>query len=573
MTLRAYQQTAIDSVLNFFRSTKGEMCNPLVVAPTGSGKSHIIAGLCSQIIKRWPEVHITVAQHRKELIQQNFEKFVKMAPEITAGVFSAGLRSRDIKQVTFAGIQTVFNKAPLFAFQHLLIVDEAHLIPREGEGRYRTFIEGLRKVNPKMKVIGLTATPYRLDSGHLCEGENALFSDVCYDIELRGLIDDGYLSKLISSNSKNQANLDTARTRGGEFMPEDIARIMDETRLVESAVTEIIRKGENRKSWLLFCSGVKHSEHVSAELKKRGISAECITGETPPMLRQMWIERFKKGELQAITNCDVLTTGFDAPNVDMVVLLRPTQSTGLYVQMVGRGCRLSPGKENCLILDFAGNIKRFGPVDLPQINTQNGSETPFEVCISCDHVYDKKLEKCPQCGELPKKLCKSCGSVNLKTAEDCFACGAPFASSTPRKVKHEVEPEKEALILSEIEEKNVVNVMYRVHQKEGKPDSMRVDYLINNGFDKISEYVCFEHGGYASHKAKYWWKRHNKVIDPDTPETTEEAISRLKELRKPSKIRVMREGKFYRVKEVDFHTEETLVDARSELYEKYGLNL
>ena len=214
-----------------------------------------------------------------------------------------------------------------------------------------------------MRVAGFSATPFRLDTGRLDEGEGKIFDDVVFDYGLGQGIRDGWLSPLTSKAAKVEINVNNVDRRGGEFIAGELERAADDDATVSAACDEIMARGGDRRSWLVFCCGVAHAHHVGQALRARGVSCRVVTGETPSAERADSIAMFKAGIIRCLVNVNVLTTGFDAPRIDLLAMLRPTLSTGLYVQMVGRGTRKAEGKTNCLILDFAGNVRRHGPVD------------------------------------------------------------------------------------------------------------------------------------------------------------------------------------------------------------------
>lgn len=531
MTLRNYQQKAIDSVFEYFRLNKNGG-NPLVVAPTGSGKSHIIAGIIRTAIEKHPATFVVMLAHRKELLQQNAEKIIASWPGAPVGIYSAGLRKKQINQITVAGIASVFNKFDFFGHQNLVIVDEAHLIPKAGRGMYRTFIEGLTRVNPRLRVIGLTATPYRLDSGMLIDGDDKLFTDISYNIEIRYLIDNGYLSPLVSKPSKTQADLSSVRIRGGEFVSQDAELIMNEDALTNAAIDEVFEFAKDRKSWIFFCAGVKHAEAVSQKLRERGVLSHCVVGETDPHIRADILSKFKSGRIPCIVNCDVLTTGFDAPNIDLIVLLRPTKSVGLYVQMCGRGSRLSPGKKDCLVLDFAGNIERFGPLDMVK-------------------VKKKKNKSGVEAQKIPTKICESCGVETKIATRICPYCDHEFPAAI--REKHGTNATN-APILSAPKTFEVDSVDYSVHIKNDRK-SFRVTYYC--GVNKINEFFNIDSVGIGRIKFAEWWRYHAIDSDSIVPKSSDEAVFRADELKSVSSINCIPDGKFWKVISVFFGESQT----------------
>lgn len=516
LTLRPYQQEAIDAIYAYFEDHKG---NPLLVLPTAAGKALVIAAFTEGVLKQWPDQRIVIVTHSRELIAQNHGEMIGLWPEAPAGIYSAGLGRREADaRILFAGIQSVHRRAAEIGHCDLVLIDEAHLIPTASATMYRRFLDELTAINPKLKVIGLTATPYRLESGMLHEGEGALFSDIAYEISVRELIDQGYLCPLISKQPKTKLSVAGVGSRGGEFIASELQAAVDKEGITRAAVSEIIAYGSDRKSWLAFCSGVYHARHVAEEFRSRGISCETIFGDTPKDERDRIIAAFKRQEIRALASMGVLTTGFNAPAVDLIAMLRPTKSAGLYVQMAGRGTRLAPDKRNCLVLDFAGNVSRHGPIDLVR------PKKPGEACD----------------GAAPTKLCPECDAIVPSAVRACPECGYEF----PREVVKIAPTASTLAILSGRRDRwvEVTSVSYKKHTKEGSPPSLRVEY--HCGLVIHKEWVCFEHQGYARLKAEGWWQRRSAA---PLPVTVDEAISTSASLLRPSHIFVRSNGQFTEV--------------------------
>lgn len=531
--LRDYQKEAIDSIYRYYNN--GGNGNILVVAPTGSGKGWIIAKFIQEVLE-FPNQRVLLLSHRKELLDQTANNLYKLWPEAPIGIYSAGLGKKQLgKKITIAGIQSIFRKGSNVGPVNLILIDEVHLVPPADYGMYRKLFSDLQAENPKVKIIGFTATPYRLKTGSLVD-DSGIFSEIVHDIDVAKLVHEGYLSNLVTKHSKVQANLSEVGTRGGEFIPSELEKAMNVDALTQRALLEVERLAADRKSWLVFCSGVDHAKDVTAALNARGHDAACIVGETDSLFRAMYIKQFKEGKLKCIVNCDVLTTGFDAPNVDCLIMLRATKSTGLYVQIVGRGMRLSPGKTNCLVLDFAGNIKRHGPIDSIKLRKNKKGET--EVVGA------------------PTKTCPQCESEIHAAMKECPDCGFVFPE---REIKLEREAET-AEILSKPEWRVITGVSYSTHRKVGSPDSMRVIYEITRYYS-VSEWVCFNHDGYAREKAVSWWLKRGKK---PAPRSVDEALGRISELKKPSRICVKTEGKWDRVSLYDFNQIKELTSAEED---------
>jgi len=504
MNLRPYQAEAVQAVYNALRARND---NPCVVLPTGTGKSLVIAQIVSDAVSRW-QGRILILAHVKELLEQNADKIRRLCPSIEIGIYSAGLRSREKTQPCIvAGIQSVYQRACELGSFNLVIVDECHLIPVAGDGMYRQFLAEARIVNPKLRTIGLTATPYRLSGGLICKPENALNS-ICYEAHLKDMIAEGWLSPLRSRAGSARADFSGLHVRGGEFIEGEIAELMDTDALVESACSEIVELTQERKSVLVFCSSVAHAGHVARAITRiAGQECAIITGETSKNERAETIARFRgdsggdlfaeRKPLKYLANVNVLTTGFDAPGVDCIALLRPTASAGLYVQMVGRGTRLADGKKNCMVLDYGGNVLRLGPVDAIKVTDKAPSG---------------------QGGEAPAKECPQCHELVHAAVRLCEACGYEFPEP---EIRHDARASDASILSGEVTvaEYEVAEALYFVHTKRGAdentPKTMRIEYRISLT-DSVSEWICPEHTGWARERFEKWWKARSHWDLPDS---------------------------------------------------------
>ncbi|RLS54304.1 MAG: DNA helicase [Planctomycetota bacterium] len=502
LTLRPYQQLAVDAVYHHLREHD---TNPVVVIPTGGGKTPVMATICRDAVQQW-NGRVLVLAHVKELLQQSVDKLRQVCPDLPVGVYSAGLKRRDTEHsVIVAGIQSVYKRAcELDAFD-LVLVDECHLIPADGEGMYRQFLADARIINPHVRVVGFTATPFRLDAGPICR-EDHFLNAVCYEVGVRQLIADGFLSPLISKAGLVKADTSQLHVRAGEFVASEVEQAMDDAQLVEAACAEIVEATRDRNAVLIFASGVKHGQHVCRVLaEKHGIECGFVCGETPDAERDELLARFRgepdglfpRAPLKFLCNVNVLTTGFDAPNVDGVVLLRPTLSPGLYYQMVGRGFRLFPGKANCLVLDYGGNVLRHGPVDQLLLKDKarlGEGEAPAKECPQCRALIAPAYSHCPQCG---------------------------FEFPPLERKKHDAQASRAGVLAGQATdtEFEVRDITYSVHTKkdadESAPQTLRVDYRL--GLDYwVSEWICLEHTGWARRKAEQWWKARSPDPVPDS---------------------------------------------------------
>ena len=484
-----------------------------------SGKTPLLATICSDAVQRWGG-RVLVLAHVKELLEQAHDKLQAICPDIKVGLYSAGLKSRQTDEpVIVAGIQSVYRRAEDLGRFDLILIDEAHLIPLDGDGMYRQFLADMQVINPRVRCVGLTATPYRLKDGLIASPDHFL-NHICYEVGVRELIHEGFLCPLKSKGGISKADLSGVHVRGGEWQADELEDAFNDDAVVMEACREIAGLCSSRRSVLIFTCGVAHGQNVAYTLN-RITGEECgfLCGETSDAERAELLSRFKGGDLRWLVNVNVLTTGFDAPNVDAVVLLRSTLSPGLYYQMVGRGFRLSPGKSDCAVLDFGDNIVRHGPVDDIRIDATKGGkskgEAPAKECPNCHEVIAAGYSNCPECG-----------------------CEFPEANSP----KHHQQASGDGVLSDQFEDEvlAVHDVTYAEHTKRGAdedaPKTLRVDYLTGLG-DRVSEWVCIEHTGWPRQKAEAWWDQ--RTITP-CPTTAAEAVQWSSGLATPDEITVRR---------------------------------
>ena len=520
--LREYQQRAIDQLYAWFDA--GNKGNPCLVLPTGSGKSHIVAALCKDALQNWPETRILMLTHVKELIEQNAEKMRLHWPGAPLGIYSASIGKRQLGEpITFAGIQSVRSKADLLGHVDLVIIDECHLVNHKDEGGYRTLLGALKAINPALRVVGLTATPYRLGHG-LITDKPALFDALIEPVGIEELVFKGYLSTLRSKVTKTVLDTSGVHKRGGEFIESELQAAVDTDDNNQRVVLEIISLAGERKAWLLFCTGVRHAEHIAAVLQRYGIAAACVTGETPKRQREQMLDDFKAGKLRALTNANVLTTGFDYPDIDLIAMLRPTMSASLYVQMAGRGMRVKSHTDHCLVLDFAGVVATHGPITAVQPPKKAGDGN----------------------GEAPVKVCDNCDELCPISARECPACGHPFP-----------EPEKKKLQLHDDDIMGVEGIDMAVTQwtwrkhisKASGKEMIACTYYGCLSDPAITEYFPVLHEGYAGQMAI---QRVVEIVQKSGAQLTgnhslDETVIYLNQAQHPSEIEYKRDGKFFRV--------------------------
>jgi DNA repair protein RadD len=343
MILRPYQKESVEKILDYASCGKE---NGLIVIPTGCGKSLIISDLCKKIINDYPYVRINVCTHSQELVLQNYEEMKSIWPECPAGIYSAGLnRKEHFSQVIFSGIQSVYNKANKIGHTDILIIDEAHSISRKSESRWGEFFTGLKAINPNVQIIGLTATPYRLDSGSLVPNT---FKEIVYEYPVIDAIKEGYLCEIISAPVNTHLKTTGVQKRGGEFVAGALERAVDTDPLTRACCEEIVAFGADRRSWIVFASGNAHAQHITDTLISMGVDAKCVTEKTPKDERKQIVEDHKSGKLKCLVNNMIFTTGYNNKRLDLIACMRPTQSEGLWVQICGRIMRTYTPLSNLL---------------------------------------------------------------------------------------------------------------------------------------------------------------------------------------------------------------------------------
>lgn len=533
--LRDYQHEAVQSIFDYY--TMGNVGNPVVAEPTGTGKSIVIAEFCRRVLNYWPNQRIVVATHVKELVEANAKAMLKVWPTAPAGIFSAGLGSRDTMQsIIFGGVASMVNSIERFGVRHLMLVDEAHLVSPKEESNYQRIIRGFKVLNPNFKVIGFTATAYRTGQGSIAN-VNSMFTDVCCDQtsmqKFNWFISEGYLVPLIPKRTMTELDVTDVGVTNGDYTANELQAAVDKSDVTYQCCREIMEYGAQRRSWLIFAAGVEHAEHVAQCLQTLGVNAQTVHGKLAKAVRDERVTSFKNKTLGCIVNNNVLTTGFDYPGLDLIGMLRPTTSTGLWVQMLGRGTRpvYAPGfdlsikegrlaaisyssKQNCLVLDFAGNTRRLGPIN--------------------DPVIPKARVKGAKAGVAPIKICPICGVYNHAQASQCAnpACAAKFE----RQSKLTNEASEKELIRSDepiISRLQIQRILYTKMQLNGKPPMLKVSYFC--GLEHVKEVLCFEHTGFARTAARRWWREHSST---EPPETVDLALAQQQYLREPVALMV-----------------------------------
>lgn len=451
--LRDYQQQAVNNVIRFFQKKREPA---VIVLPTGAGKSLVIAELA-----RIAKGRVLALAHVKELVEQNYEKYKSLG--LDAGIYSASLGKKDFDHKTiFGNVQSV-ARAPddFFHDFSLLVIDECHRVAEEGSTQYQEVIKKLQDRNPNLVILGLTATPYRMGLGWIYEysqnGEiksekKKFFKQCVYELPLAYMIQNKFLTTPVKVDIPvTSYDFSELMEKGGEFTASEIEEVLkSQKRLTPLIIKNIIDITEryDRKGVMIFSGSIKHAEEIMTYLPPD--QARIVLGDTEMSERNQIIQDFKQKKFKYLVNVSVLTTGFDAPHVDVIAILRPTQSNSLYQQIVGRGLRLAENKKDCYVLDYTGMGH---DIFAPEIGDKRPRKDTVPVIVPCPvcafennfwgyadddgNLIEHFGRKCKGATQDPMtleikpcgfrfrfKLCHACGAENDLTARECDKCNA-----------------------------------------------------------------------------------------------------------------------------------------------------
>lgn len=500
--------------------------HPCVVLPTGSGKSIVIAELCKQAITEWPETHIVMLTRSVELINQNAEKLRTIWPGAPMGIYSASAGKKQLGEpITIGGPLSIVRVTKKIGHCDLLLVDEAHDISHKDEGSYRKIINDLMVINPSMRVIGFTASPFRLGHGMITD-KPAIFDDLLDPVSIEELIFKGYLATLRSKQTSFKFDTSGVHKRGGDFVESELQAAVDTSDNNEAMIDEVIKRSDGRKSWMFFATGVKHAEHLCDILLSRGIPAVSVTGDMAKKDREQSIADFKSGKITAITQVGCLNVGFDHPAIDLLVMARPTMSPGLYLQQAGRGMRVKSHTDHCLVLDFAGVVESHGPITNVQPPKKGGDGN----------------------GEAPVKVCDHCGELVHISVMLCPSCGHAF----PEPVKKSMVLRNDDIMGLDGQELDVTSWTWRKHiSKASGIEMLAVTYYGGLSDTPITEYLPIMHEGYAGQRAmsQLLSIANSASIVPGglNVKTMEDMVQNMNNATPPEWIEYRKDGKFFRV--------------------------
>jgi DNA repair protein RadD len=467
------------------------------------------------------------------LLQQNEKTLHKYRPDLNqhVGVVSAGLdRDERTRPIVIGGVQSLHARLEKMSATEkhvdLLVVDESHLV-RPDDGQFVDIITTLETINPKLRVVGLTASPFRLDLGPIV-GPAAPFQKMSYTASMRNLIERGFLVDMkCFAPQSGQIDTSGVRTTAGEFNARDLenAAMSNLGAAVKDAAGRLMGELSNRKCVKVFCTGVGHAKAAAKMLSDAGVSAEAVSGDDNDEERERKISAFKAGKIRALCSVQILTTGFDHPPIDAIIDLSPTKSPVKYIQTRGRGSRPYQGKSDTMILDYAGNTMRHGPLDRvkpPRKPGESTGEAPMKVCPKCEHIVATSTRTCPHCGnKFPV------GGGNLSKVPQA----GNATTFNMRPAWYKVKEMKVALNPG----------------RNGKPPTLRLDfrYLIPGGnlTGRVSKFLSLEKAlahPFAYSNSCQDWQRLSSARSRPPPTTVVEGVMRSKagELVTPAQIYV-----------------------------------
>lgn len=549
---RYYQTAAKDAFFNFV--TSGKKGNPLICMPTASGKAIVIADIIIDVFRYFPGKRVMMITHTWKLIDQNNDKLRQMWPSAPVGIHSDGLGRRDtMLPIIFGGVKSIYstikkdNRA--FGSIDLIIVDEAHLISDDEKSEYLKLLQIIYKESPQVIVLGLTATFYRMKMGLLTEGP--IFDEIIYNIcdreSFQRLITEGYLNPLIGKPTNTKIDgIRDVNMQAGEFNQSLADKLVDRPEIIEASCKEVLEFGWNRQKMMGFASGINSAEHLAEMFQRLGAPVTCVHSGLSQKINKARLEGFSAGEYWGVIGANMLTTGYDEPQIDMICDWQVTNSTNRHVQKLGRGTRVllnwekyrNEPKANTLVLDFVGNIGNIGPIDDPRMPRKPGMKTgeppPIKICDAVKlKVNEGLLRDDPNYKD-------GCGAYNHASVRNCCNCAEEFSfkihveatafNDSPMKVV-------EAPVIERFE----INRAIYYSKHEGKSNSLgtnnppTIKAIYPFGIRSINKFICFEHTGRARHLAHEWWMKHS----PNPPPATcDEFLSRTHELRTPKSIQV-----------------------------------
>lgn len=528
---RYYQPEAVEETVKFLYAHTG---NPLIALPTGTGKSIVIVLLILRLLEIYYNTRTLVITHSLTLVEQNAAKFRSIAPNVPIGINCDGIGRRDYLQpVIFGSIKSVVSMMKELGPRDIIIIDEAHRVSDAEDAEYSQMIIAARLLNPDVRIIGLTATPFD-NYGKIVRTDpetgkvTSLFTGFSYSRvsteDFAEFVMRGWLCKLIAKPMDTKYDWASVGITRGDYNQGQMQKVADQAELTRKAVAECIHVKyiDQRHCGIAFASGIEHAEHVTEEFQAQGVNAVCVHSKMSKTKKKDAMEQFHSGEAEWMVNNGILTTGYDFPPMDIIAVIRKFGSVNLWGQVLGRLTRpydyrnpkqYVPGfeyvKQNGLVLDFGCNTECLGPIDAP---------------------YFKKPKK-GEGGDAPVKICGKCGTYNYASARMCAQCDHEFTFEIKYAAKSSTDaPMTESGVVQKW--RDVAFVNYSKITPRSGPAIMKATYHCG-GIEKYDELVCLEHASAAAKYAHDWWRVRT---DMPVPARVDDALRNTQLLRRPSQI-------------------------------------
>jgi len=541
MHLRPYQSEIHDAAIDFLLNREG---NGIICSPGGTGKTLTMNAIIRTLVTKWVGTRVMSLVHDATVIDQNMNSMMRYWPNAPMGCYSAGLKQRDtLEPIIYGGIQSVGKRFKEFGRINVLLVDECDVVSPKDNALYQKFMNGLREENPDLRVLGFTATPFRLGVGLITEMD--MWQEIVIDFtrgdKFMWFVTNGFLAPLVNKKAAKEIDITQLSIRCGDFDEKEMQLAADTDELNKSVVEEMIRYGSDRKHWLLFAAGINHGHKLTKLLNSKGIPSLMLTGSDSREDREAGEADFRSGKYRCLVNVGLYGRGYDFPELDLIGIARATQSTAWWLQAIKRGTRVAKDKQNCVILDFAGNTRRLGPVNMPNIPAPRKKG---------------QAEK----GECPMKICPICFSYVMVQTRICPDCNTEFP---PPKTIQKTATTDAIMALSQseivpvVEDFYIRSIRYKEHVSKAGNKTFKVSYGV--GTQNFSEYKLFEsENNFILRNLEIWW-RHRGGLLP-MPESVDEALERTGELKIPTVIRVDVSKKHPEVCGCDFNEDAKISD-------------
>jgi len=535
-TLRPYQEECLNAIWGALPIDK----HILVQGATGMGKTICFSELIKRLLSEWPYIKIAILAHRRELITQAKDKLVGVWPLAPIGVACASVSNKveHNEPVTIGSIQTLINRVEIQQPFDIIIIDEAHrLQPINHESQYTKWLKAMKKYNPEVRVIGFTATPFRLGHGYIygkvCRpGSDNLFEHLHYRVGLKDLQSQGFLCEFRAKQIKDISRDLKGVKKSGDYNLGDLSEVMSRKEHISSAVTAFQEHAQDRRHVVVFCTVIAHAEAVRDAFRDIGIPTDCVHSKMHTGKRDMILKMFDDGQIRIICNVGVLTEGWDSPAVDCIIMCRPTKAPALFVQMTGRGLRPHPEKTDVLILDLANNFREHGDPDNPSIiipqreQTQGEQAEPqLKACPNCLELMDREILECPVCGHV----------WEVEIVDNNEKPELEDVKFTPKK-----EHEPETMIV------DVKDFSVTPTRSKAGNDMIKIELEYSSGLysQRVYEFMLFE--GKAAHFGKKKWA---ELVDTEPPESHAEAVQRIGEINMsiPECVELIEDGRWWRI--------------------------